>query len=191
MPLDVILLGAPGAGKGTQARRIAAGYGIAQLSTGDMLREAVAAGSELGRKAKAIMDAGELVSDEIIVALVRERLAQPDMGAGCIFDGFPRTIPQAEALDGMLPELGRSIRVALLFALDEREAERRMLGRAEQEGRSDDTPETIRRRFEVYREQTEPLVDYYRGRGVLATVDASRGVDEVYGEVAAILDGLR
>lgn len=187
MPLDILLLGAPGAGKGTQAKRISADYGIPQLSTGDMLRAAVAKGTPLGEQARPIMERGDLVPDVIIVGLIRERLTRPDTAEGCIFDGFPRTIPQAEALDEMLPQIGREIRVALLFELGEEEAVRRMLGRAEAEGRTDDNPETIRRRFEVYRAQTEPLVAYYRDRSVLATLDAGADVDEVYAQAAAIL----
>ena len=187
MPLDMVLLGAPGAGKGTQAKRIAADYQLPQISTGDMLRAAVAAGTELGRLAEPIMVSGALVPDEIIVGLIRERLQEPDTSGGCIFDGFPRTIAQAEALDRMLPEIGRRIVVALLFDIDEGVAAGRMLGRAEEEGRSDDTPDTIRRRHEVYREQTEPLVEYYRDSSVLATVNAGAEVDEVYARVAAVL----
>jgi adenylate kinase len=191
MPLDILLLGAPGAGKGTQAARIAAEYGIPQVSTGDMLRAAVAAGTPLGERARPIMERGELVPDDIIVGVIRERLAEPDTLGGVIFDGFPRTIPQAQALDAMLPEIGRELRAVLLFELDEAVAMERMLGRAEKEGRPDDTPETIRRRLEVYREQTAPLIGYYRERSVLAELDAAGTVDEVYAQVKAILDRLQ
>ena len=158
MPLDLLLLGAPGAGKGTQAKRIATAYGVPQIATGDMLRAAVASGTELGNRVKPILDSGELVPDELIVALIRERLSQGDTGAGFILDGFPRTIPQAEALDAMLDEIGRKLAAVLEFQLDEREAIRRILGRATEEGRSDDTSEVAKRRLEVYRAQTEPLV---------------------------------
>lgn len=191
MPLDILLLGAPGAGKGTQAARIAADYGIPQVSTGDMLRAAVTAGTPLGKRARPIMERGELVPDDIIVGVIRERLAEPDTRNGVIFDGFPRTIPQAEALDAMLPEIGRELRAALLFELDDAIAIERMLGRASKEGRADDTPETIRRRLEVYAEQTAPLVDYYKRRSVLSRIDASGTVDEVYAQVRNVLDGLR
>lgn len=191
MPLDLLLLGAPGAGKGTQAKRIAADYGIPQIATGDMLRGAVAAGTELGRTVKAILDAGDLVPDGVMIALVRERLAEADTGEGFILDGFPRTIPQAEALDALLDELGRGLAVVLELQLGEDEAVRRMLGRAEQEGRSDDTPETIRRRLEVYREQTEPLAAYYLGQGILVGVDAGRSVDEVYAQIGDVLEQVR
>ena len=188
MPLDLLLLGAPGAGKGTQAKRISDDYGIPQISTGDMLRAEGAARTELGRKVQPILDSGELVPDDLIVAVIRERLRQGDMGAGFILDGFPRTIPQAEALDAMLAELGRRIAVVLEFQLDEEEAARRLLARAEQEGRSDDTPETIRRRMKVYRQRTEPLVAYYLGRGIVVGLDAGGSVDQVYAEIGAVLE---
>lgn len=191
MPLDLVLLGAPGAGKGTQARRIAAAHGLVQISTGDMLREAVAAGTDLGRRAQPIMERGDLVPDEIMIGLIRERLGDPDTAGGAIFDGFPRTLAQAGALDEMLPEIGRAIAVAILFDLDDAEAERRMLGRAAEEGRADDTPATIKERLAVYHDKTSPLVAYYDGRSVLVRVDASRGVDEVFAQVADILAALR
>jgi adenylate kinase len=187
MPLDLVLLGIPGAGKGTQALRIADDYGIPQVSTGEMLRAAVALGTGLGRRAQPIMERGDLVPDEVMIGVIRERLGEPDTAGGCIFDGFPRTIPQAEALDAMLPEIGRRITVALLFDLDDDEAARRMLGRAGQEGRTDDNPEAIRERIAVYHAKTEPLIAYYRDRSVLARIDASRGIDEVYAQVAGVL----
>jgi adenylate kinase len=190
MALDIVLLGAPGAGKGTQAKRLAADRGIMQVATGDILRAAVENGTELGCEAQPIMERGDLVPDAIIVGVIRERLTQPETAVGCIFDGFPRTTPQAEALDAMLPELGREIRVALLFELDEEEAVRRMLGRAAEEGRADDLPETIKRRFEVYRELTEPLSSYYRGRSLLRTIDAGGSVDEVRDQVDGIIESL-
>jgi adenylate kinase len=191
VPLDILLLGAPGAGKGTQAKRVAEDYGIPQISTGDMLRAAVADGTELGRRAQPIMERGDLCPDDIIIGVIRERLTDAETRGGCIFDGFPRTIPQAEALDAMLPEIGRELRVAILFELDADEAFRRMLGRAEKEGRADDTPDAIRRRLEVYREQTEPLIAYYRDRSVLRTIDAGADVESVYAELRTILDGLQ
>ena len=191
LPLDLLLLGVPGAGKGTQAKRISEDYGIPQIATGDMLRAAIAAGTELGRTVKPILDSGELVPDDLIVALIRERLAQGDTQAGFILDGFPRTIPQAEALDAMLAEIGRRLAVVLEFQLDEEEAVRRMLGRAGEEGRSDDTPEVIGRRMVVYREQTEPLVAYYLGNGTLVGIDAGRPVGEVYAEIEDVLERVR
>lgn len=191
MPLDLLLLGAPGSGKGTQARRIAADYCIPQISTGDMLRAAVAAQTELGRRVAPILDAGELVPDDLIVALIRERLGASDTRAGFVLDGFPRTIPQAEALDAMLAQIDRGITCVLELQLDEEEAVSRLLGRAEEEGRSDDTPEVIRTRMRVHREQTEPLVVYYLGRGVLVGVDAAGSVDEVYARVEDVLEHVR
>jgi len=188
VPLDLLLLGAPGAGKGTQAKRISQDCGIPQLSTGDMLREAITAGSELGRRVEPILAAGELVPDALIIDLMRERLSRADTASGFILDGFPRTLPQAEALDAMLPDIGRRLAVVLEFQLDEEEAVRRLLGRAELEGRSDDTPDTIRRRMAVYREQTEPLVVYYRAQGILVGIDAGRPVEEVFAQVEAVLE---
>lgn len=187
MPLDLVLLGAPGAGKGTQAQRIVADYGIPQISTGDILRAAVAAGTELGERVRPIMESGQLVPDELIVELIRDRLEQPDTANGCIFDGFPRTIPQARALDEMLPEIGRRITKALFFDLPDEEARRRMLGRAAQEGRADDTPEVIDERIRVYHEKTAPLITHYRESSTLVRIDATGTVDEVYAHVVAVL----
>ncbi len=190
MPLDLLLLGAPGAGKGTQAKRIADDYEIPQISTGEMLRSAIAAGTELGRRVEPILEAGELVPDEIIVALIRERLGQEDTRKGFILDGFPRTIPQAEALDAMLEGIDRRVAAVLEFQLPEVEAVERLLGRAAQEGRVDDTPATIRRRMEVYREQTEPLTTYYLAQGILVGINAAAGVDDVYQQVVDVLERL-
>jgi adenylate kinase len=186
MPLDVLVLGPPGAGKGTQAKRLSEDRGLPHIATGDILRAAIASGSELGRQVEPILERGDLVPDELVVALIRERLGEPDTARGFVLDGFPRTIPQAEALDAMLAEIGRGIVCVLEFQLDEEEAVRRLLGRGE--GRSDDNPETIRRRMAVYREQTEPLVAYYLARGIVVGIDASRTVDEVYAEVQSVLD---
>jgi adenylate kinase len=185
--LDLLLLGAPGAGKGTQAKRIAAEYRVPQIATGDMLRAAIAAGTDIGNRVKPILDSGELVPDDLIVALIRERLSQGDTEAGFILDGFPRTIPQAEALDAMLNEIGRKLAAVLEFQLDEQEAIRRILGRAEEEGRSDDTPEVAARRLEVYRAQTEPLVAYYLAQGILVGIDAGGSVGEVYGQIEDVV----
>lgn len=187
VPLDIILLGPPGAGKGTQAKRIELAHGVPQISTGEVLRGAVASGSRLGERVKPIMERGDLVPDEFIVEVIRERLEEPDTRTGFILDGFPRTIPQAEALDEMLAGINRRLAVALEFELDEEEAVLRLAGRAEGETRADDDPEVIRRRFTVWRESTRPLTEYYRERGVLATVDASRSVVDVYAAVEAVL----
>ena len=186
MPLDLLLLGAPGAGKGTQAGRLAAEHGIPQVATGDMLREAMSAGTELGLRVKPIYDRGDLVPDDLIVALIRERLSEPDTEPGFVLDGFPRTIPQAEALDTMLSEIDRSLAAVLELQLDEQEAVRRILGRAG-EGRADDTLEVATRRFQVYREQTEPLVAYYLAQGILVGIDASLTVDAVYAQIEDVL----
>jgi adenylate kinase len=191
MALDLLVLGPPGAGKGTQAKRIAEERGIPQIATGDILRAAMAAGTELGRQVKPIYDRGDLVPDELVVALIRERLGEPDTTPGFILDGFPRTIPQAEALDTMLQGIGRGIECVLEFQLDEEEAVRRLLGRAESERRSDDTAEVIRNRMRVYHEQTEPLVAYYLARGIVVGLDASgtpEAVEERIQDVLAQLE---
>ncbi len=188
MPLDLLLLGPPGAGKGTQAKRLQAEHGIPQISTGDMLREAIASGSDLGRRVEPILASGELVPDDLMIDLIRERAGRSDTEEGFILDGFPRTIPQAEALDAMLEGIGRRVSAVLEFQLDEEAAVERLLGRAAEEGRSDDTTEVIRNRMRVYRDQTEPLVAYYLGRGVLVGIDASGTVDHVTAEIQRVLD---
>ena len=188
--LGIVMLGAPGAGKGTQAVRIAETHGIPHVSTGEMLRSAIAAGSELGRKVKEIVESGALVPDELIVEVIRERLSQPDAQSGFVLDGFPRTIGQAEALDALLTELGRPLGIVLELELAEETAVERMLGRAAEQGRADDTPEVIKNRFEVYRCQTEPLSNYYRSTGILVAIDSSPGMDEVFAEIERVLDGV-
>jgi adenylate kinase len=187
MQLDLLLLGPPGAGKGTQAKRVSVDRGIPQIATGDMLREAMAAGTELGLRVRPIYDRGDLVPDELMVALIRDRLGAPDTAGGFVLDGFPRTMPQAEALDSMLVELDRRLCCVLEFQLDRDEAVRRMMSRAEQEQRSDDTPETIRHRLEVHAREAEQLTAYYLARGVLVGIDAQGSVDEVYAEVENVL----
>jgi adenylate kinase len=188
--LSIVMLGAPGAGKGTQAVRIAETHGIPHISTGEMLRSAIAAGSELGQKVKEIVESGALVPDELIVEVIRERLSQPDAQRGFVLDGFPRTIVQAEALDALLAELGRPLEIVLELELSEETAVERMLGRAADQGRADDTPEVIKNRFVVYRRQTEPLSNYYRGTGKLVAIDSSPGMDEVFAEIERVLAGL-
>jgi adenylate kinase len=187
--LSIVMLGAPGAGKGTQAVRIAETHGVPHISTGEMLRAAIAVGSELGRKVKEIVESGALVPDELIVEVIRERLSQSDAKRGFVLDGFPRTIGQAEALDTLLAELGRPLEHVLELELSEETAVERMLRRAAEQGRADDTPEVIKNRFEVYRLQTEPLSSYYRSTGILVAIDSSPGMDEVFAEIERVLAG--
>ena len=175
----LLLLGPPGAGKGTQAERLVKKLRIPQISTGDMLREAVAAQTEIGLRAQSIMERGELVPDEIVIGVARERLSREDARVGFILDGFPRTVNQARALDALLEGLGSKLDRCVALVADEPAVIARLLKRAEIEGRSDDNEATIRRRLCVYREQTEPLVEYYRSRDVLAEVDGMGTIDEV------------
>ena len=174
-----LLLGPPGAGKGTHGSRLVGALGIPQLSTGEMLRAAVAAGTELGRQAKAVMDRGELVPDAVVIGLVRERLLQPDASKGFILDGFPRTVGQAEALDALLAELRQALERCVAIQVGEDELVRRLRKRSEIEGRTDDGEAAIRKRMQVYREQTAPLIAYYRGRGTLVEVDGRGSIDDV------------
>ncbi len=177
----LLLLGPPGAGKGTQAELLATAVGIPHVSTGVMLREAVAAGTDLGRQVEAVMASGELVTDDLMVKVVEDRLAKEDAACGYLLDGFPRTVPQADALgDG-------AIDAVVLIEVGDEEIVSRLLQRAAEEGRTDDTEDVVRRRLEVYREQTEPLVDYYRGRGLLRDVDGVGDVDEVLARIVGVL----
>jgi adenylate kinase len=180
----VVLLGPPGAGKGTQAQIIAGRLGVPAISTGDIFRANVSGQTKLGKKAKAFMDAGELVPDEITVAMVKDRLAEPDAKAGFLLDGFPRTIAQAEQLRSSLAELGHGLDCVLELVVDEEELVRRLSGRrmlvdGEMVQRDDDKPETVRRRLQVYREQTAPLSGFYETEGLLARIDAIGEIDEV------------
>ncbi len=182
MKQRLLFLGPPGAGKGTQAQVLAAERSLLHLSTGDLLRAEVQAGSELGREAEAVMARGELVSDALVLAIVRSRL-QGHSG-GWLLDGFPRNPAQAEALDGLLEELGQGIELVVLLELDDAVLIQRLLGR----GRADDNEEVIRHRLNVYREQTAPLIAHYRSRGQLVAVDAAGSVAEIGSRIAAVLD---
>lgn len=211
----LILLGPPGAGKGTQARLLEEEFGLVQLSTGDLLRAAVAAGTEAGRAAKAAMDAGALVSDDIVLAILRDRLAGPDVARGVILDGFPRTTVQAAALDDLLAGMGLSINAAISLDVDDAAMVERVSGRftcadcgegyhdsfkplaragtcdkcggATFTRRADDNAETVGARLKAYHAQTAPLIGYYRDRGVLTHVDAMAGIDSVAGELAGVV----
>jgi adenylate kinase len=183
----LLLLGPPGAGKGTQAVRLAARLGVPHVSTGDLLRAAVAAGTPLGRQAKAVMERGELVPDSVVIGLAVERLAQPDAEPGFVLDGFPRTLAQAEALERELARLGGKLDLCLALEVDEDALVERLVRRARIEGRSDDNEETIRKRMRVYRAQTEPLVAWYRDKGILRTLDGAGAIEAVESRIAGAL----
>jgi len=215
--MNLILLGPPGAGKGTQAKRLEQTHGLVQLATGDMLRRAVASGSPLGEKVKAIMEAGRLVPDEIIIEMIADRIAAPDAAQGFILDGFPRTVPQAEALDAMLAEHGRKLDHVILMEVDEAALVDRIAGRftcqacgasyhdrykrPRVEGvcdvcgsrdlvhRADDRPEAVATRLAAYRNQTAPILPYYRARGILRSVDGMAEIDAVTREIEAVIAG--
>ena len=215
--MNIILLGPPGAGKGTQAQKLQNEFGMIQLSTGDMLRAAVASGSELGQQAKGIMEAGQLVPDELMVSLIEDRIAQPDCAKGFILDGFPRTQAQAEALDTMLSRSGKKLDQVIEMEVDEKALTERVVGRftcakcgagyhdkfkrpkvdgvcdvcgsKEFTRRKDDTAETMKTRMAAYRAQTEPLLPYYKARKVLRKVDGMAAMDEVYRQIRAVLAG--
>ncbi|SFJ16758.1 adenylate kinase [Albimonas pacifica] len=215
-PADLVLLGPPGAGKGTQARLLQERFGLVQLSTGDLLREAVAAGTPAGRAAGEVMASGGLVSDEIVIAILRDRLAAPDTARGAIFDGFPRTAVQAEALDALLADAGRGIVAAISLEVDDAAMVERIVGRSTCAGcgegyhdsfkrpaepgvcdrcggtafkrRADDAAETVGARLTAYHAQTAPLIDHYAGQGLLSRVDAMAPIDEVTAAMAAVVE---
>ena len=190
--MRVVLLGPPGAGKGTQAQVIAGKLNVPAISTGDIFRANVSGQTELGQQAKVYMDAGDLVPDEVTVAMVKDRLAEPDAKAGFLLDGFPRTIAQAEQLRSSMADLGQELDGVLELVVDEDELVRRLSGRrmlvdGEMVQRDDDKPETVRRRLEVYREQTAPLSGFYESTGLLSRIDAIGAVEEVTGRALAAL----
>jgi len=193
MGLNVIMLGPPGAGKGTQAVRLVERLGVPQLSTGDMLRAAVAAGTPVGLKAKAVMDRGDLVSDDIVVGIIADRIEEPDAKSGFILDGFPRTVAQAEAFDAMLAAKGLKLDAVIEFKVNEVELVDRIVKRAkdtEARGepvRKDDNPDVFKTRLDAYRKQTAPLSAYYDSKGMLRTVDGMKPIDEVTDAVKGIL----
>ena len=186
--MNVLLLGPQGSGKGTQARLIAEAYDIPHVGTGDMLREAIASGEELGRRVQPVVDAGQLVPDHLMVELIRERLSREDAREGFVLDGFPRTLAQAEALDGVLRELGRKLDIVLELQVPEAVSIQRLLERARLEGRSDDTPEGIRTRLSLYRDNTQPLVEYYRVRSILVGIHGDREVQQVFSEIQQAIE---
>lgn len=191
--MRLILLGPPGAGKGTQAKALVEAYGIPQLSTGDILRAAIAAGTPMGLEAKAVMDRGDLVSDTIVNGIVSERLDAEDAREGFILDGFPRTIAQADALGDMLAEKGMSLDAVVEIKADEDELVRRIVNRAHETGgaRADDNESVVRNRLRVYREQTAPLVAHYRKQGRLETIDGMAPVEAVTATIRQVLDKRR
>jgi adenylate kinase len=179
--MRILILGPQGSGKGTQAKRIAEGYGMAHVATGDILRAAMADGTDLGRRVKPIYDRGDLVPDDLMIDLIRERLEREE---GFVLDGFPRTVPQAEALDSMLAQIGKPLDLVLLLQVGDDVATERLLRRAAEEGRVDDTPEVVRNRLHLYHQQTEPVVERYRAEGTLVPIDG----DQTVGAVAADID---
>ncbi|GLK17049.1 adenylate kinase [Herbiconiux flava] len=185
--LRLLLIGPPGAGKGTQAARLSAAYDIPAVSTGDIFRENVKNGTELGVKAKTFMDAGQYVPDALTNDLVRDRLQQPDAADGFLLDGYPRTLQQVEELDDILGVSGTELDAVIVLEADTDEVVRRLLKRSEEQGRSDDTEEVIRKRLDVYAEQTAPLVEVYESRGLVVTVDGLGEIDEVTGRIIAAL----
>jgi adenylate kinase len=189
--LNLILFGPPAAGKGTQAQRLAASRGMTQLSTGDMLRAAVASGSALGKRVEEIMRRGDLVSDDIVIALIEERLGEAEAAGGAIFDGFPRTLAQAQALDAMLTRRGSAIHGVLRLRVDDEALLERIAGRFAETGRPDDNPESFKVRLKAYNDQTAALLPYYQGQGKLIELDGMRSIEEVAGAIDQALEKVR
>ncbi|NHC24857.1 adenylate kinase [Nocardioides sp. IC4_145] len=189
--MRLILMGPPGAGKGTQAKFVAEHFGVPAISTGDIFRANVSEGTELGIEAKRYMDAGEYVPDEVTNKMVRNRIDEDDAKPGFLLDGYPRTLAQVEELDGMIAFTGHSLDAVVCLTVDADEIVQRLLQRAQVEGRADDTEDVIRRRQEVYAEQTEPLIEVYRERGILISVDGMGPVDEVTSRIFAALDDVQ
>jgi adenylate kinase len=186
--VNILLLGPQGSGKGTQAKRIANEYGLLHVATGDILRQAIAAGSDLGKQVEPILASGGLVPDDKMIELIRERLQEDDAQDGFVLDGFPRTHPQAEALHTMLEEIDRPLDVVFELQIGDDSTTNRLLRRAELEGRNDDSPEVIAQRLKNYHEQTEPLVEHYRTRGNLVGIHADEPIDQVFAEIQKALD---
>jgi len=185
--MRLVLLGAPGSGKGTQATRLREHLQVPHISTGELLRAAVKAGTPLGLQAKAVMEAGSLVSDEIVLGMLEERLTAGDTGNGFILDGYPRNLAQANALDALLNRLGQPVDIAVQLDVDTELLIGRLAGRAQAEGRADDSPEAVRNRLKVYTDATAPVVDFYRNSGRLACVDGVGGMDEVFQRILGTL----
>jgi len=185
--MRIVLLGAPGSGKGTQATLLEEELNLPHISTGELLRSAVKAGSELGIKAKAVIDRGELVSDDIMLALIEERLAHADAATGFILDGYPRNLAQARALDELLERIGQPVDEALQIDIDVEMVIARIAGRAAEEGRSDDTEEVVRNRMKVYSDHTAPVVDYYAQKGLLSRVLGEGTIDDVFQRIKGVL----
>jgi adenylate kinase len=188
VPLNVLLLGPQGAGKGTQAKRISEEYGIPHIASGEILRAEMDAGTELGRLVKDVYDRGDLVSDVLMIELIRQRLERPDTESGFILDGFPRTTAQAEALDAMFSDIERNLSVAFALQIPDEVAFERLRRRAQLEGRADDTDEAIQRRLDNYHRETEPLIEYYRTRGNVVSIRADRSENEVFADIQQALE---
>jgi len=186
--VNVLLLGPQGSGKGTQAQKISDAYGVPHIATGDMFRAAITAGTELGRRVEPLLAAGELVPDDITIALIRERLGEDDAQQGFVLDGFPRNLPQAEALDTMLEEIERPLSAVLLLELSDDTARERLGKRAAIEGRADDQPDAIERRLRDYHAKTEQVVEHYLATGKLVKMHAERPINEVWDEIADTLE---